>query len=562
MKQLERKKNRTSSKINLGVKIGSGTFGSVYRVKNRHGTVAKIYVQDESDIINCTRVREWAALTALASCSPFVHPMNLQFTKRYGPVLLMEEFQGDLSDLIVRNVGDIPNVLFQVLCGLLCMQNRNLMHRDLKGHNILTRTSVSGKIRVGICDFGSCCFINSVTWRKTTEKVCTVTHRAPEVLEGLPVYTEKIDTWAAGVIAAEMYLPRNHMFWTPGDEGSTPMESETEKEEELQTLTEIKKCLTSPCGWNLEHQIHWRRMAGNEWGNEIKTPPGINREPIISHPSTLPSRLTEYTFPGHARPIPAPPDVDMMNVICRLLTLDPADRPSVSDIMTDPLFSKFSFSETEISDPLSRLRLMEVHLNMPCYHPDRQHLVHMMYLISLNMNWQNPHSFFAGVQICDVFLSSGTWFISLSMVSVAIGVLVEAMFEGHLHRHKTWIKRHPLKGKCGKKDIRKVVHMIEDVLRHRLFFTSEWMYLDHFCGEFPDSVRSLATNLMSMVVCHAEHRKYPKEAQARAVVALACETQSVSHALDCSGSCRAYVAHCCGTTTDSMLLLELARLIP
>jgi len=60
-----------------------------------------------------------------------------------------------LKDVIqkgeIREEGQVRWILFQILCGLLYLQNNRIVHRDIKPGNILA--SHEG-LNIQICDFG------------------------------------------------------------------------------------------------------------------------------------------------------------------------------------------------------------------------------------------------------------------------------------------------------------------------------------------------------------------------------------------------------------------------
>ncbi len=97
----------------------------------------------------------------------------------------------------------------QILSGLKCIHDEGIMHRDIKGANLL----ISSKGEIKIADFG-------LARRKTskngpyTNRVVTLWYRAPEILLGNPYYTTAVDMWSMGCLFAEL-LANNPLF--PGD---------------------------------------------------------------------------------------------------------------------------------------------------------------------------------------------------------------------------------------------------------------------------------------------------------------------------------------------------------
>jgi serine/threonine protein kinase len=93
----------------------------------------------------------------------------------------------------------------QMLKGMIYLNQKNIIHRDIKGANIL----ISDKGIVKIADFGLARYHEP--WNKKiqyTNKVVTLWYRAPELLLGAKYYTDTVDMWSLGCVFAEMFLGR------------------------------------------------------------------------------------------------------------------------------------------------------------------------------------------------------------------------------------------------------------------------------------------------------------------------------------------------------------------
>ncbi len=83
------------------------------------------------------------------------------------------------------------------------MHNKNILHRDVKGANLL----ISSNHVVKVADFGLARLAPKVP-EDMTVKVVTRWYRPPELLLGDNRYTAAIDMWSIGCIFGEMLLGR------------------------------------------------------------------------------------------------------------------------------------------------------------------------------------------------------------------------------------------------------------------------------------------------------------------------------------------------------------------
>ncbi|OIV95176.1 hypothetical protein TanjilG_21566 [Lupinus angustifolius] len=149
----------------VGPKIGSGSFAIVYRSTHRH-TGLEIYL-----------VLEYCGGGDLAA-----------YIRRRGKV----------SEATARHF------MRQLAAGLQVLQEKHLIHRDLKPQNLLlTSTSATPFLKIG--DFG---FARSLTPQGLADTLCgSPLYMAPEIIQNHK-YDAKADLWSVGAILFQLVTGR------------------------------------------------------------------------------------------------------------------------------------------------------------------------------------------------------------------------------------------------------------------------------------------------------------------------------------------------------------------
>lgn len=179
----------------------------------------------------------------------------------------------------------------QLLRGLDHCHSRGVLHRDIKGSNLL----IDNNGILKIADFGLASFFDPQQSQPLTSRVVTLWYRPPELLLGATYYGTAVDLWSAGCILAELYA------------GKPIMPGRTEVEQ----LHKIFKLCGSPS------EEYWRK----------------SRLPhaTIFKPQQPYRRCVAETF----KEFPAP----ALALIETLLSIDPADRGSSASALKSEFFT-------------------------------------------------------------------------------------------------------------------------------------------------------------------------------------------------------------------------------
>ncbi|VDM22618.1 unnamed protein product [Hydatigera taeniaeformis] len=190
-------------------KIGEGTYGIVYKCRNRKSgqlkAMKRIKLENFDEGVPSTAIREIALLKELEH--PNIVTLEQVILDRGRLYLIFEYLTVDLRRYLDHNckaIGlattTVKSFMYQMLQALLYCHARRIIHRDLKPQNILV--DVDRNI-VKLADFG---LARSFGYplRKLTHEVVTLWYRSPEILLGESVYCCGVDMWSMGCMFAEI----------------------------------------------------------------------------------------------------------------------------------------------------------------------------------------------------------------------------------------------------------------------------------------------------------------------------------------------------------------------
>ncbi|EFJ31297.1 hypothetical protein SELMODRAFT_169412 [Selaginella moellendorffii] len=315
--------------------IGEGTYGQVYmaREKDTNEIVAlkKVRMDNEKEGFPITAIREIKILKKLqhenviklkeivTSTGP--EQDDPKETQKDGPkgakekspsppdgniykgsiYMVFEYMDHDLTGLSDRpgmrfTVPQIKCYMKQLLTGLYYCHINQVLHRDIKGSNLL----IDNKGNLKLADFGLARSFSNDQNALLTNRVITLWYRPPELLLGCTKYGPAVDMWSVGCIFAELLYGK-------------PVLTGKNEQDQLAKIFEF-------CG--TPDETNWPGVSKLPWYN-------------MHRPSIYYKRRVKDVFKQFDR--------HALDLVERMLTLDPLQRIIAKDALdaeyfwTDPL---------------------------------------------------------------------------------------------------------------------------------------------------------------------------------------------------------------------------------
>ncbi|WOL16462.1 putative serine/threonine-protein kinase [Canna indica] len=287
----------TFEKIN---KIGQGTYSNVYKAKDiltgKIVALKKVRFDNMEPESVKFMAREILILRHLDH--PNVVKLEGLVTSRMSCslYLVFEYMEHDLAGLaasptIKFTEAQVKCYMHQLLSGLEHCHNNGVLHRDIKGSNLL----LDNEGLLKIADFGLATFFDPNRKHPMTSRVVTLWYRPPELLLGATDYNVGVDLWSAGCILAELLAEKPIM---PG-------------RTEVEQLHKIFKLCGSPS------EEYWKKS---------KLPHATIFKPQQPYKRCI--RETFKAFPPSSFPL-----------IETLLAIDPADRQTATAALNSEFFN-------------------------------------------------------------------------------------------------------------------------------------------------------------------------------------------------------------------------------
>ena len=283
-------------------KIGGGSFGAVYLVKDKETN--KLYAMKKFYLDN---LGKGGAIRQKEILSKFDHEnihkvLDMFISKNKNQYLITPYYQNNLNDYVSKKLPEnvIKQIILQILKGANYLHSMKYIHRDIKPDNIL----LSSEGKIILTDFDLCRQESKGKEDKLTKTAVTLYYRAPEIFYGDSYYTTKVDIWSIGCVFTELVIG-NPIFKASSELGT------------LSNIIEIIGCPTEENWPGVSQLPNYLPFSGGSFKlGTILEENGLSKEGI--------------------------------EIITKLLKLDPKQRPTCEELIKDEYFSKNIASPEEL----------------------------------------------------------------------------------------------------------------------------------------------------------------------------------------------------------------------
>ncbi|OHT01873.1 Cyclin-dependent kinase D-2 [Tritrichomonas foetus] len=292
--------------------LGEGTYGIVYIAKdvkeNTFVALKKFRTRKAQDGIDYNTIQEIRQLSELNHpnilrfLGVFPSDDSLYIATEYLPVSLHHLIYTK-DETKILSEADIKCIMRMILEGLNYLHKNWILHRDLKPQNMLL--SAGGILK--LIDFGLSTDYPP-DFGPMISQVVTQWYKAPELCFGARYYGPAIDIWSVGCIFAEMLLSQPFL---PGKDDM----------EELRLIANVFGTIVWP--------------GCDQLPGFARIEPTINVEPL-------------------ARRFSAVSDIAAIDLLAKLMILDPSQRISAEDALNHPYFQSSPLPTLPSDLPISK----------------------------------------------------------------------------------------------------------------------------------------------------------------------------------------------------------------
>lgn len=284
--------------------VGEGTYGKVYKATNsitdEYVALKKLRLESEREGFPITAMREIKLLQSFDHENVVgLLEMMVEHNQIY---MIFDYMDHDLTGLLTHPDLKLTEshrkfIFKQLMEGLQYLHKKRVIHRDIKGSNIL----LDNIGRLKIADFGLARTMNVLNDGEIpdyTNRVITIWYRPPELLLGSTDYGREVDIWGVGCLLIELYSK------IAAFQGF----------DEIGQLYKIFNVMGTP---NIEN---WPDMENLPWFEMLK--PKINKASTFKN--EYESIMSEQSF----------------DLAVKLLTLNPKKRLTAREALEHPYFTE------------------------------------------------------------------------------------------------------------------------------------------------------------------------------------------------------------------------------